>query len=110
MSAARVEGLLEVRVDYEAETAIIGLRGDLDLATAEVLESTLQAIEAGNVRGIVLDLSELEFCDSTGLAVIMRAITRGHENGDRLSLLRPNAQVERLFLLTGLEEQVPFVD
>jgi anti-sigma B factor antagonist len=56
----------------------------------------------------VLDLRELEFIDSTGLAVILRADTRAKNDGHVLRVLRPDGQVARIFELTGLDEVLAF--
>jgi anti-anti-sigma factor len=52
------------------------LSGELDLATAPDLEQHLRALEEGEGIRIVLDLSELAFMDSAGLAVILEAERR----------------------------------
>ena len=59
------------------------------MANAKALEDELSRIEATNVAPIVLDLGELEFIDSTGLAVIVRADARARKDGHVLRLLRP---------------------
>jgi anti-sigma B factor antagonist len=104
------DGLLELRIDRVAETVIVTLRGELEVANAEFAESELLRLEGEDVRGLVLDLSGLEFCDSRGLAVIARAVSRCRMNGDRLGLLRPGPSVQRLFEVTGMEEQLPFLN
>jgi stage II sporulation protein AA (anti-sigma F factor antagonist) len=56
----------------------------------------------------VLDLRELEFTDSTGLAVIMRAHGRAKNDGHALRVLRPQGQVGRVFERSGLDEVLAF--
>jgi len=104
------KGLFELQIDREGSSVILTLRGELDLATAALLESTLLKLEAEDVGEMVLDLSQLEFCDSSGLQVILQAATRDRQNGNRLSLLKGGPEVQRLFQLTSLEDELPFVD
>lgn len=56
----------------------------------------------------MLDLRELEFIDSTGLAVILRADTRAKNDGHVLRVLRPDGQIRRVFELSGLDELLAF--
>ena len=56
----------------------------------------------------MLDLTELEFIDSTGLAVIVRADTRAKNDGHVLRVLRPNGEVARVFELCELDEVLAF--
>jgi anti-anti-sigma factor len=83
------------------------LRGELDLATSGQVELVLDVAAATRARTIVLDLSELEFIDSSGLKVILAAHQR---LGRRLILLRGPHRVHRLFELTGLDTRVAFAE
>jgi anti-sigma B factor antagonist len=86
----------------------VSLHGELDGENAKALEDEFIRIEATSVSRIVLDLSELEFIDSTGLAVIVRADTRARNDGHVLRLLRPQGEVGRAFELSGLDELLAF--
>ena len=101
---------MQIRVDHEDGCDVLSLYGELDHGNAEVLESTLLAAESGEAEAIILDLSGLEFCDSTGLGVIIRAATRSSQDSDRLGMLRARDQVQRLLTISGLEEHLPFID
>ena len=86
----------------------VSLDGELDLSNADTLRAEFTRIEATSVSRIVLDLSELEFIDSTGLAVILEAHERARSNGHVLRVLRPNGQVARVFELCGLDEVLAY--
>ena len=85
------------------------MRGELDLSTAPDLERPLeQALDSGE-GAVLIDLSECEFIDSTGIALIVRAwqrLTSG-ENGRALSICSQNDQVRRVLEITGLELSIP---
>lgn len=104
------EGELEIRIDHESGAEVLSLYGELDHSNAHVLESTLFGAESRDTEAIILDLSGLEFCDSTGLGVIIRAATRSSQDSDRLAMLRARDQVQRLLKISGLEEHLPFID
>ena len=83
--------------------------GDLDLATAPVLQGELALRDAGFDR-IILDLSALEFMDSTGLRLVLALDAEARRDGFTLSLVRGSAAVQRVFELTGTAGALPFVD
>jgi anti-sigma B factor antagonist len=101
------QGLLTIRSDAQ-DAHFVTLHGVLDLANAKALEDELIRIEATSVSRIVLDLSELEFIDSMGLAVIVKADRRAKNDGHVLRLLRPQGEVGRAFEVSGLDEVLAF--
>jgi anti-sigma B factor antagonist len=99
------QSLLTIRREPQ-NAHLVSLHGELDGATAKELDAEFIRIEATSVSRIVLDLRGLEFIDSTGLAVILRADTRAKNDGHVLRVLRPdgpNRQVGRAFELSGLD-------
>ena len=87
---------------------MVSLHGELDGATAKELEAEFIRVEATSVSRIVLDLGELEFIDSTGMAVILRADTTSEER--RPHPPRPAAarQVAPILELARLDELLAF--
>jgi len=83
--------------------SVILVEGDLDLASAPTLRTTLHArIDAGEMH-LVLDLSALDFLDSSGLGVLVGAARRVRtEMGGTITLVNPSASVLRLLELTRL--------
>lgn len=70
----------------------------------------MQCAESTNARRIVLDLSNLDFIDSSGIRLILAADARSRMDGDRLRLVRGRQSVHRVFELTGVAERLRFVD
>jgi len=70
----------------------------------------VQCAESTNARRIVLDLSNLDFIDSSGIRLILAADARSRMDGDRLRLVRGRQSVHRVFELTGVAERLRFVD
>lgn len=103
-------GQLTVRSDREGAVHTIALDGELDLATADDFERELRRAEASDALSIVLDLSALQFIDSTGVRVLLCAYRRSCENGQRLAVLRGPAVVQRVFAITGILDVLPFAD
>jgi anti-sigma B factor antagonist len=103
-------GELDMSSQRDGATHTICLFGELDLATAGDVERELKRVEATDARSIVLDLSGLTFIDSTGLHLILKADVRSRADSCRLTLLRGPKRVQRVFVLSGIERQLPFVD
>ncbi|MGH2718752.1 MAG: STAS domain-containing protein [Actinomycetota bacterium] len=83
------------------------LVGELDISTASLLEEALH--EPTSLGGdVVLDLSELSFIDSTGLQALL-ALGRDLGQGGRLVLHSLSPAVARVFELTGLLYDSPFL-
>jgi anti-anti-sigma factor len=100
----------EVKVgDLEHGVRTISVRGELDLSTAPDLEGPLEQTVESEEGSVLIDLSQCEFIDSTGIALIVRAWQRldGGENGHSLVLCSQNDQVRRVLEITGLELSIP---
>jgi anti-sigma B factor antagonist len=105
-----VQSDFRVEVRTEGLAAVVVVRGELDLATSPELEEQLRRIwDTGNEQ-LVIDLRELEFMDSTGLSIIVKAHQRLTDEGRQLSLVRGSQQVQRLLDLTGVSERLKLVD
>lgn len=93
----------EIRENRYNGSLTMCLGGELDLASAPVLARRLSELEESGLR-IRLDLSRLEFVDSSGIHVLVRAFRNAREHGQRLEMdpeLLP--QVRRVFALVRLE-------
>jgi anti-anti-sigma factor len=88
----------------------IALRGELDLAHAYTFDEELRRVEAGGPACVVLDLRELRFLDSCGLARLLAARRRARKLGHRLLLVRGPAAVQRLFALSAVDEAFEIVN
>ncbi len=77
---------------------LVSFRGELDLAGTEGLSDWLVEISGSK---LVIDLSELTFIDSSGLAAIIQA---KKALGGAVVLTRPQPNVRRVFELTGLSD------
>ena len=96
-----------VRVEQFSRTVVITPSGELDLGTEPVLRAVVQSLEdAYDV--LVLDLSELEFVDSTGLNFAIREHLRSSLDGFNLVLVQGSEEVQRVFSLAGLDGFLPF--
>ena len=100
-------GVLTISSETVGSTRRISLRGELDLANVAALETELeQALADGDGR-VVIDMTELTFIDSTGLALLVGAMGRDGDN-PRLEFVPSAAPgVTRVMQVTGLDERLP---
>lgn len=104
-------GPLSIRYEREPnELYAVELYGEFDLNSAEVVSDLLARLADTDVMEIIIDLSGLEFVDSSGLAVLCEYYKRELEGANRLVLLRGGGAVERVLDLTGLHDYLPFAD
>jgi stage II sporulation protein AA (anti-sigma F factor antagonist) len=101
-------GGLKIQRTNDDRGAILALAGELDLESASELDRQIQEVEESNVGRLLIDLGGLEFMDSSGLAVLVRAQRSARDNGHGLALRPGPTQVQRLFELTGLLERFAF--
>lgn len=96
----------------EAGIQRISVRGELDLDTAPRLEESLKTARSGEGISVLIDLSNCEFIDSSGVSLIIggwRDLER--KGGDeRLVLCCPRKQVKRLLKITGVEGSISIHD
>jgi anti-sigma B factor antagonist len=94
-------GRLKISRIVDNGTVSLALEGELDLAGAPEMEASLVAVERDEPTRLVIDLSRLQFIDSTGLRLLLQADARAKELGYEL-VLRPGMQaVQRVFEVTG---------
>lgn len=103
------DGTLSIRIIEEDSVCTLALAGELDLANTATLAAQLDGRTAGE---LVLDMSELEFIDSTGIALLVATHRRLNRNGAvRFRLIgSENLAVQRVMELTGLESGLPSGD
>ena len=86
------------------------LLGEFDLAGANAFREEIARIEAGHPEQVVIDMSDLEFMDSTGLRLLLETDLRHRSNSGRVRYVRPAGEVARLLELTRVDERLDFVD
>jgi anti-sigma B factor antagonist len=98
------DGLLTVQQLDEGLQLRLALRGELDLSNAKTVEAALaEAFDTD--KKILVDLGQLEFLDSTGIALIVGAL--GRRDAERLSFIpSETAGVRRLLNQTGLDRRM----
>ena len=93
-------GDFSTRVNATDEATVIHVRGEIDMATAGRLRDVIEP-HMGPKQTIILDLSEVEFMDSSSLHVLIQARGRLTENGGSLILRNPSSAAHRVLTVGG---------
>jgi anti-sigma B factor antagonist len=98
---------LQVTVTPDRERAIVSPRGELDLATAPVVEQEVVALCERGFTEVCLDLAGVSFFDSSGLRLLMRLEARLAEEGCRFTVEPGDGAALRVLRLTRLDDRFP---
>lgn len=99
---------LEIDIIERDNAVVLVIEGEIDIATAPLLEARLAEAEAHDQPSVIVDLDRVSFMDSTGLQVLV-AHTMSETNGRRIRLTKGSPQVQRLFTISGMVDHLPFV-
>src|SRR5579863_5552737 len=89
--------------DLGAGVATVAVAGEVDLYTAPALKAALrETIDAG-ARGVLVDLSDATFIDSTTLGVLMGAVKRLRPAGGELTIVCRDPNIRKIFEITLLD-------
>jgi anti-sigma B factor antagonist len=103
--------LLCIRAEREPDCVILHVDGEIDYGTASRLrEEAASAVQTARNPRLVLDLGDVTFCDSTGLAVLVGIWKAVHAAGGRLVLARVPQRCRLLLKRTGLAKIFTFRD
>ncbi len=83
---------------------VIAVAGEIDLYTAPDLKQTLTQVIEGGATGVVMDLSETTFLDSTGLGVLIGGLKRLRSREGALAVVNVDESIARTFEITGLDQ------
>lgn len=82
---------------------IIELKGEVDVYTAPQLKQRMISLLEHGSRHMVVDLSNVEYLDSTALGVLIGGLKRMREQDGNLALVCPSPRIHRVFEITGLD-------
>jgi len=102
---------LNVSSRFHDDHTIVTICGEIDLYTAPRLHSELAGVLAeGMPARVVIDMSGVEFCDSTGMNVLLSCLRRARERGGELEIAAPKPAVRKILQVTGLDSVFTLVE
>jgi anti-sigma B factor antagonist len=97
---------LTIEATRSGSTTVVAASGSLDIATAEEFETAVREALADGTH-VVVDLSDLSLCDSTGLGAMVRLHRRAVAADASLTLRRPQRSVAEMLAMTGIDKVIP---
>ncbi len=82
----------------------VSVRGEIDIASSDELRAALLALMEQGARRVTVDLSHLDFIDSTGLGALIRVLKHYRENDAQLRLASPTKPVAKVLEVTSLDQ------
>lgn len=98
---------LDVSTREESGRVVVAAIGEVDVYTAPQLDAELSRLTGEGRTDLVVDLSRVEFLDSTGLSVLVKALKRVREADGRLDVVVSSDRVTKVFRITGLDQLIP---
>lgn len=100
-----------LELELGEDAVVVRAAGEIDAFGAPDLRHRLdEALAGGGRRPIVVDLSAVEFLDSTALGVVVGAYRRATERDRGLTIVAPRGHARRIFRHTSLDAVLPLVD
>lgn len=94
---------LGIETEQEGDgVVVVVVRGEVDIRTAPELRDCLSQVVEGGAQQVVLDLSDVDFLDSTALSVMVGAHKRLSKAGSALLVVAATEAVQRVLAVTGL--------
>ena len=88
---------------HPAGPCLLAAAGELDYHTAGRLRTALDELPLGEATALIIDLSGLTYCDSTGVSVLVTAYHRARAAATPLALAGMNPDITRVFRVIGLD-------
>lgn len=103
-------GALTIKFEREENTTVLSLYGEADLFSAASLEEQLQRALAADSDRVIVDLGGLDFIDSICLRALLKAALASRQDSGRLYFRQGGPQVERILTVSGIKQQLQFLD
>lgn len=97
-------------VTWEDKIAIVAVGGDIDLHRSAALQQGLLGLLDKNPSRVIVDLSGVQYMDSSGVASLVKLLSRTRKLGVALILLSPSEKVKSIFEITRLNSVFTIAD
>ena len=102
---------LRIETRTEGDSIFIVLAGELDASSCPAVEAKLADADGDGDGLVVVDLREVNFIDSTGIALLVRAMRASAEDSDRLRVVPSRSRdVQRLLEICGMDQALPILE
>jgi len=94
----------------EGDRTVLEVGGEIDVYTAPKLRERLVELVAQGHYIIIVDMTKVEFLDSTGLGVLVGGLKRVRSHDGQLVLVCNQERIYKIFRITGLTKVFPIYD
>ena len=94
---------IELRAVEENDDVVLAVAGEIDATTTDQFRERIRDIFDGGNRRLVIDLSAVDFIDSTGLGVLVGALRYYKEADGSIALRSPSRIADRVLKVSGLD-------
>lgn len=110
MAIADIQQSAQLDLSYRLVTggqAVITMRGELDIATADQAYSYIRDVLDRRRGSVTVDVEGLTFCDASGLGALARIASYARRTGRQLHLIKARPALQRIMRITGLDGAFP---
>ena len=86
---------------------VVAAPAEIDITNAEALRSAVLKAAAAGPGTLVVDMTQTQFCDCSGLHTLIAAHKRARAEGREVLLVIPGTAVLRVFAITGMDQVIP---
>ena len=102
--------LVDVKSSVQGTTQVVAVGGEIDLSCVDEIQRATDAALSQGPETVVLDLSAVTFCDSSGIELVVRCHRRAEAQRVRLVVVRPTGPAWRPFEICNIDREVRFVE
>lgn len=99
--------ILEARVRPAGETVVIDLEGEIDSFADEALNAAYAAASQTGSAAVLLNFKNVEYINSTGIALIVGLLAQARKSGRRLLICGLSPHYQEIFQITRLADFMP---
>lgn len=100
---------IQVESGVQGDAVVLTPRGDVDMSGSPVLRESLKRVIDTRPRRIVVDLADVDYMDSSGVATLVEAMKKVKEMGSRLLICNMKQRVRAIFEIARLDKYFPIV-
>lgn len=98
---------LQIDTRVQGDWKILAVRGEVDLYTSPQLREAIDRSAGEGPAQVLVDLTDVNFMDSSGLGVLVGSLKRSRERGGELGLVCTEGSVLKVLTITGLDRVFP---
>ena len=92
--------------NHKSSVTVLAIAGRVDAHTVPQLQNRIQTVSTASASNLVIDLSAVDFMDSSGLAALVQGMRRCRATGGRFCLSNPQQPVRMVLELTRLDQAI----